>query len=1187
MNYFVKGVLTLCVGTCTIQKLSAQCPVANFAVSSSACRQERITIQNTISAGVSYNWDFCSGDLAQTPSQQAAVSSFYILNRARTIRIVQAEDQTWYGFALDQPDNYLIRFSFGGDITSTPTVTVVGNPSSSFSTPTDMRFWQEGTLWYAVVTNSGNNSLLLLSFGSDLTSTPTVTNLGSFGGIIQSPAGVVLAQQGNNLSAFVTNYTTNQVVCLNFGSSIVNTPTSTVFGVSGASGLKAISIVRQCNQWVAIATSYSNNQLIYLDFQNGLTQPPVIGLLTIPSASYSFPTNIALAAEGGHYYAFVQSAYPGDVYRIDFGTSITNLTGTFSDLGNLGTSTNMDAFEMMNTGTLWKAFTMDLAAGNLVRLDFPNLCSASVTTYQGSSPPSITYSSSGNYTITLQAIDASGDVSYTAETIAVNNSLAPDIDFSSQNVCVNNNVNFTSINSSGNITTYAWNFGDSNTSAQADPSHTFSAVTTYVVQLDVTATNGCQNNKIDSLTIYQQPAANFSLPATSPICTNQNYTFTNTSTYDTASGIVWQWNVNGTDVSAAQNLTYSISSASPQQVTLTASIPGCSTQSIQMLNTVLPGPPISFSVGTGCQESPLTFTNTSSGSIQSFTWNFGDGNTSTITNPTNTYSSIGSYSVSLVGASSNGCQNSSTQNVTVYSKPDADFSLELPPFSCAGTPSQFTDQTPNLTDSNLSSWAWGFGDSANGTSTQENPTYTYASAGQYTVSFSATTNFGCTDTIEKQITIAPSPVANFTWSPACVNQGTQFTDASGTGIKSWFWQIGSGSSILQNPLPYVFQSPGPDSVKLTVTASNNCISQVTKIVIVPVPLSPSFSSKSTCAGLESVFKNTTAPVINDTTAFSSWIFPDGTGTGSPAQYLFPNTGNFSVTLTVTGQSGCTYKIANPISIVTAPVANFTASPNSGSAPLKVQFTNTSTNATSYTWSFNDSSNSMSTQFSPSFTYTELGDYVVDLTAFGADSCSDTQSQIIHVVLTRVDAVLEQLQLIPNKVTGGLQALFSIGNNGTLPFSNPVIILDISGSDSTIQTLNNLTVAPGQTVSQVLNYTFSPVGQAYVCLWIVEAGDVDLFNNKQCETLDNENVIFAPYPNPTGGELTLDWIANEDGTARITIFTSTGEKAFDRQLSASSSGLNQIQLDVSNLHPGAYLVMFNYLGTQKTFRFVVN
>ncbi len=157
---------------------------------------------------------------------------------------------------------------------------------------------------------------------------------------------------------------------------------------------------------------------------------------------------------------------------------------------------------------------------------------------------------------------------------------------------------------------------------------------------------------------------------------------------------------------------------------------------------------------------------------------------------------------------------------SVYSNPQPDFAIEAPPYSCANYPAQFDNNTPPLTDSNVATWAWSFGDAANGTSSQKNPAYTYTSAASYTVTLQATSNFGCSGTQQHSVIINPSPQSGFTNSPACVNQNTQFTDASSGSISSYQWVIQSTILTGATPPPYVFTSAGTYPVSLTTTSSN-------------------------------------------------------------------------------------------------------------------------------------------------------------------------------------------------------------------------------------------------------------------------------------------------------------------------------------------------------------------------------
>ena len=734
------------------------------------------------------------------------------------------------------------------------------------------------------------------------------------------------------------------------------------------------------------------------------------------------------------------------------------------------------------------------------------------------------------------------------------------------------------------INSFDWDFGDGNTSPIQSPTHQYSGAGPFDVLLTVTGGNGCQNTAQQTLVIFKEPVAGFNLPPVSQFCTNQNYSFTNTTQADAGSNPSWAWLVDGVAQSTSQDFSTVFNDTAPKVIKLQASIPGCMNEKTSTINSINQGPLTDFTFSNACAGTTVSFSNQTSGQVTTYAWDFGDGNTSNQTDAQNMFTNAGNYDVVLVANNAVGCQNSETKTVSIYSNPQPDFSLDLPPFSCSGSPSQFNDATTNPTGSNLSAWVWSFGDAANGTSTQRNPLYTYSSAGAYSVGLTVTTNFGCSAATQKSITIAQSPTASFVHTPACVSVGTQFTDASTGSIKSWLWKIDNSTYTFSNPIQ-VFGAPGTYAAELTVTGNNNCIAQTSQTIIVPVVQFPDFSAQSTCATKPGVFQDTT-PLSTDPITSVSWDFGgQGSGSGSPAEFTFPVNGNFSVKMDVRAQSGCVYSVTKTIAVVSPPVANFTTSTDGGPVPLVVQFTNTSANAIGYVWHFHDKTNSTTTDTSPSFTYNELGEYIVDLDATSVQGCVDTFSKIISAVFPRVDARLTGLQFLRDPSSGEYQALFVIDNAGNLPLTDPTILVELAGKVNLKEKLN-LTVLPGQSMSQILNYSFLPGGLEYICLSVEVAQDVSIYDNKECVNLTDETIAFQPYPNPVNGELHLDWIAANSGTAQLTIFNCTGAKSFDQSLQASAAGLNQIRLDVSNLSPGMYLVVVNCSGHKKTFRFAI-
>src|SRR6185436_2398277 len=149
----------------------------------------------------------------------------------------------------------------------------------------------------------------------------------------------------------------------------------------------------------------------------------------------------------------------------------------------------------------------------------------------------------------------------------------------------------------------------------------------------------------------------------------------------------------------------------------------------------------------------------------------------------------------------------------IYSNPQPDFSTSLPPFSCANSPTPFQNLTQPLTDSNVATWFWQFGDPAGGTTDDESPSYTFGAGGTFQVILTATSDRGCVASTTKPVVISVSPVAGFVVGPACANQPTLFSDTS-SGAISRFWQIGASVFTTVNPT-YTFASAGSFVASLT------------------------------------------------------------------------------------------------------------------------------------------------------------------------------------------------------------------------------------------------------------------------------------------------------------------------------------------------------------------------------------
>jgi PKD repeat protein len=1154
---------------------------SGFAAPAYGCLNEQISIKNTSALASRYVWDFCSNDLQDNAPLVSSITtlptsgSFYY----NSIKLLNINGQ-YLCFATDASGNKLLRLNFGADLSSTPQVDNLGNPGGLLVSPGAIDAVNENGIWYFFIVNIFQNKVIRITMGNGLTSDPTLSeDLGIAG--LSTPIGIKAVISGSQHLLFVSNLSSQVVSVFDFNNSFASSITATH---NLSSPILAdpcgIDIVTDGVKWYGLVSSFGGSgHAVLLNFSTDLNNTPTFSDLGIvPSGRQT-----RIVKEGLNFIGFIRAENDG-VYRIQFGSDFSS-PPAFTRIASSALQFTSRSLDIIKDTPTWKLFTLEATTGKVLRLDFSGNCQAQVSANYSTQvlPSNISYSQPGNYSIELTAFDANNISSVSSSAIDISNFLAPDLDFSSDNICVSNDINFLSINKSGNLIAYNWDFGDGGNSSTANPAHIFSSIGSYNVSLTVTDINGCHNNAQKAKQIFTIPQANFVLPSANPFCTGQNYVFTNTSSSDPGSNPTWQWSVNGTNVSTAQDLNYLFNTNSNQAVMLAASIPGCSTQTTQTVTAIQNGPLLSFtSSGTSCVGMVVSFSNTSSGSVLGYNWTFGDGNSSSQTSPENAYASNGIYNVTLSASNAAGCQNSFSKPITVYSNPQPDFSLDLPPFSCAGTASQFNDLTPALADSNLSNWSWQFGDAANGTSLQRNPAYTYSTAANYTVNLQVTSNFGCSGSTQKTITIAPSPQAAFINSAACVNQSTQFTDVSTGGIKSRQWKI--QNSLFSSSAPtYTFSSPNTYPVTLAVTGNNNCISQITQNVIVPVAPVMDFSVLYPCSGSSSQFQETNPGGSDPATAWN-WNFSSGSASGNPANYSFSSSGIYSVTLTSTRQSKCVYSFTKNVSITNGPVAAFIPSTTAGAAPLNVLFSNNSSSANSYSWSFNDANNSSSTDASPSFTFTQLGDYQVKLTASNALNCTSTATATISVVIPNIDASMSSLVLAEDPQTTSTRAIVTITNNSNVPLVDPIVTVDLGGNASLKERVSG-SIPVGGSLTKTLSLQIVPTLLQYVCAEVAVSNDVFADNNEQCVSLSQDEITLSPYPNPANTQLNIRWINPKAENVHVAVFKSNGQVAFDEELD-SPAGLSEFRVNTSTWASGLYLVRVTAGASQNVYKVVI-
>jgi gliding motility-associated-like protein len=264
-------------------------------------------------------------------------------------------------------------------------------------------------------------------------------------------------------------------------------------------------------------------------------------------------------------------------------------------------------------------------------------------------------------------------------------------------------------------------------------------------------------------------------------------------------------------------------------------------------------------------------------------------------------------------------------------------------------------------------------------------------AGTYTVVMTSAQG-GCTSTLHITIPGNPtSPIANFTSTPGCMGTPTSFTDLSkpAGGITAWAWDFngdGVTDANTQNP-SYTFPTAGTFPVHLTITWPPCVHDTIINVTVYPLPV-PAFTATAVCVGTATSFTNTTPGATT-----SSWTFGDGTTSTTPnPTHIYPASGTYTATLVSTSIQGCVAQTQQIVTVNGAPAANFTAQEVCQGAATA--FTNTSANASTYSWTFGDGGTS--TLQNPTHTFATSGTYAVSLIAISQGGCTNTISIPVKV-----------------------------------------------------------------------------------------------------------------------------------------------------------------------------------------------
>ena len=444
------------------------------------------------------------------------------------------------------------------------------------------------------------------------------------------------------------------------------------------------------------------------------------------------------------------------------------------------------------------------------------------------------------------------------------------------------------------------------------------------VSLVLTPINSCLNIP-DTLQITFTPAPFIFAGNNQTICNGGTINLSAT-TNSVSSGMIWTTSGTGTFTpnDSTLSVTYipSVADAALNTIYFYATTTGNGTcfAATDTVMVLLGNTPVADFTSIGnCSGQVVSFADAStvsSGTVNGWSWYFGDSNTSLLQNPTNMYTTAGTYTVTLVSSSGAGCSDSIVKVIVINPLPTVAFSYVS---NCTSDSVLFTDNS-TIVSGTISQWSWNFGDSTS--SALQNPIQIYSVIDTFSVTLTVTSDSGCVASITQNVIVAPRPTANFGYSINCAIGIALFTDSSlvsgGDTIISYNWNFGNGNtSILQNPLAVMY-TPGTYIVQLVVTTQSGCIDMDSVTIII---LAPPIADYLPQGGSYLIGQTINFTDQSQNASSYYWTFGNNNDTSivQNPSYSYGANGSYVVTLIASNASGCSDTAAYKFEVIGSPV----------------------------------------------------------------------------------------------------------------------------------------------------------------------------------------------------------------------------------------------------------------------------
>jgi len=608
------------------------------------------------------------------------------------------------------------------------------------------------------------------------------------------------------------------------------------------------------------------------------------------------------------------------------------------------------------------------------------------------------------FDVNLMVTNIAGCVANVTKKITIFSKPVPKFAFT--NVCDKNPIAFSNSSTSKQaLIEWKWSFGDGFTSTKYIDSHQYTGPGNYWVKLKLKTTYGCQDSVQKSATIYPNPIANFILPSLAQCQKYNKFLFRDSSKIKTGTTTA-QWKLGNGDTAMRKSFNYHYPNYGTFNIKLVSISNFNCKDSLTIDINVNPNPKVNFGISSAIQCFNYNrFGFSDSGKISSgnytYTWQFGDGVSSSVANPSHHYVDTGKFKPLLILTSGLGCSDSLYKNVYVNPMPTNAFTVNDSDQCLNANVFNFTNQS-KISGRKLS-YSWSFGDG--NTSVAVDAVNTYLNFGTFKVLLAAKSSDGCIDTVQHSIEVYPMPKANFTFadSAQCLKQNNYTfinKTAVSKGTLSYFWNFGDKTTSTGINPNHIYSNFGPYSINLISTSSYGCIDSILKNVTVhPMPFVQALLNKpGQCINAQTfIFKDTSR--IATGSLLRKWNFGDSTFSNAmnlSKTYNYP--GNRRIWLSEISDKNCTDSVFIDISVFPKPYPKFLISDSTqclrGNQFTFANLSKISNGSVKYLWDFGDAKTD--TLPNPKHKYGNFGNFRVRLKATSNNACFDTSTVVITI-----------------------------------------------------------------------------------------------------------------------------------------------------------------------------------------------